>query len=177
MWLNARQRKLGKGRARSRGCFSAAQPSLTLTSKLNDGIRNALRTNKTSQPQRPYPQLRVRTSNIHLRATFFTMVHKILFWTGFGTSPSSKLISKDQFLTGMSQPGLAVNFWRLGIEMRPFFNRGSLWAYPLYGSIGASFGYWLMGVEERQQAVLTARRESLLEKRARRAEREAAEAS
>ncbi|TVY81802.1 hypothetical protein LSUE1_G001704 [Lachnellula suecica] len=84
------------------------------------------------------------------------MVHKVLFWTGFG---------------------LAVNVWRLGIEMRPFFNRGSLWAYPLYGGIGASFGYWLMGVEERQQAVLGARRESLLEKRARRAEREAAEAA
>jgi hypothetical protein len=61
--------------------------------------------------------------------------------------------------------------------MRPFFNRGSLWAYPLYGGIGASFGYWLMGVEERQQAVLGARRQSLLEKRARRAEREAAESS
>jgi hypothetical protein len=61
--------------------------------------------------------------------------------------------------------------------MRPFFNRGSLWAYPLYGGIGASFGYWLMGVDERQQAVLGARRQSLLEKRARRAEREAAESS
>jgi len=73
-------------------------------------------------------------------------------------------------------PGLAVNVWRLGIEMRPFFNRGSLWAYPLYGGIGASFGYWLMGVEERQQAILAGRRQSLLEKRARRAERAAEEA-
>ena len=60
--------------------------------------------------------------------------------------------------------------------MRPFFNRGSLWAYPLYGGIGASFGYWLTGVEERQQAVLAARRQSLLEKRARRAERALEEA-
>jgi len=34
-----------------------------------------------------------------------------------------------------------------------------------------------MGVEERQQAVLGARRQSLLEKRARRAEREAAESA
>ncbi|TVY17412.1 hypothetical protein LARI1_G004219 [Lachnellula arida] len=83
------------------------------------------------------------------------MVHKVLFWTGFG---------------------IAVNFWRLGIEMRPFFNRGSLWAYPLYGGLGGSFGYWLMGVEERQKAILAERRQSLLAKRARRAERAAEEA-
>lgn len=60
--------------------------------------------------------------------------------------------------------------------MRPFFNKESLWAYPLFGGIGGSFGYWLMGVEQRQQAMLGARRTALLEKRARRAEREAAEA-
>ncbi|KUJ22000.1 uncharacterized protein LY89DRAFT_391026 [Mollisia scopiformis] len=83
------------------------------------------------------------------------MVHKVLFWGGFG---------------------LAVRVWQLGLEMRPFFNRGSLWAYPLFAGVGGSFGYWLMGVEERQQAILGARRTSLLEKRARRAEREAAEA-
>ncbi|CZR57257.1 probable NADH2 dehydrogenase (ubiquinone) 14K chain [Phialocephala subalpina] len=82
------------------------------------------------------------------------MVHKVLFWGGFG---------------------LAVRVWQLGLEMRPFFNKGSLWAYPLFGGVGASFGYWLTGVEERQQAILGARRTSLLEKRARRAEREAAE--
>jgi hypothetical protein len=60
--------------------------------------------------------------------------------------------------------------------MRPFFNKESLWAYPLFGGVGASFGYWLQGVDQRQQLVLGARRASLLEKRARRAEREAAEA-
>ncbi|KAH8668029.1 hypothetical protein BGZ60DRAFT_470008 [Tricladium varicosporioides] len=80
------------------------------------------------------------------------MVHKVVFWTGFG---------------------LAVRLWQLGIEMRPFFNRGSLWGYPLYGGIGGSFGYWLMGVDDRQQSILGARRTALLEKRARRAEREA----
>jgi len=84
------------------------------------------------------------------------MVHKVLFWGGFG---------------------LAVRFWQLGLEMRPFFNTGSLWAYPLFAGVGGSFGYWLTGVEQRQQAILAARRTSLLEKRARRAEREVSEAS
>ncbi|CAG8972038.1 hypothetical protein HYALB_00004902 [Hymenoscyphus albidus] len=74
-------------------------------------------------------------------------IHKVLFWSGFG---------------------IAVRVWQLGIEKRPFFNRGSLWAYPLFGGVGGSFGYWMMGVEERQQAILGARRQSLLEKRARR---------
>jgi hypothetical protein len=61
--------------------------------------------------------------------------------------------------------------------MRPFFNKESLWVYPLFGGVGASFGYWLQGVDERQQRILGARRTSLLDKRARRAEREAAEAA
>jgi hypothetical protein len=61
--------------------------------------------------------------------------------------------------------------------MRPFFNKESLWVYPLFGGVGASFGYWLQGVDERQQRILGARRTALLEKRARRAEREAAEAA
>jgi len=59
--------------------------------------------------------------------------------------------------------------------MRPFFNKESLWVYPLFGGVGASFGYWLQGVDDRQQKILGARRTALLEKRARRAEREAAE--
>jgi hypothetical protein len=58
--------------------------------------------------------------------------------------------------------------------MRPFFNKQSLWVYPLFGGVGASFGFWLQGVDERQQKILGARRTALLEKRARRAEREAA---
>jgi hypothetical protein len=71
--------------------------------------------------------------------------------------------------------GLAVRVWQLGLEMRPFFNKESLWVYPIFAGTGASFGYWLQGVDERQQAVLGKRRTTLLEKRARRAEREAAE--
>ena len=59
--------------------------------------------------------------------------------------------------------------------MRPLFNKESLWVYPIFAGTGASFGYWLTGVEERQQAILGARRMALLEKRARRAEREAAD--
>lgn len=64
--------------------------------------------------------------------------------------------------------------WQLGLEMRPFFNKGSLWAYPLFGGIGGSFGYWMSGVEQRQLSILDQRKTAILEKRARRAEREAA---
>jgi hypothetical protein len=74
------------------------------------------------------------------------MVHKVLFWSGFG---------------------VAVRLWQLGIEMRPLFNKESLWVYPIYASIGGSFGYWLMGVEQRQFKLLSDRRDSLLAKRAR----------
>lgn len=56
--------------------------------------------------------------------------------------------------------------------MRPLFSSHSLWVYPVYAGVGGSFGYWLMGVEQRQISYLQARRETLLEKRARRAQRE-----
>ncbi|KAI5865499.1 NADH-ubiquinone oxidoreductase [Durotheca rogersii] len=84
------------------------------------------------------------------------MVHRVLFWSGFG---------------------IAVRFWQLGLEMRPLFNRGSLWAYPVFAGVGASFGYWLQGVNERQQAVLEERKQIILEKRARKAAREAERAA
>ncbi|OQO14363.1 hypothetical protein B0A48_01239 [Cryoendolithus antarcticus] len=79
------------------------------------------------------------------------MVSKILFWSGFG---------------------VAVRLWQLGIEMRPFFYRQGLFAYPVYGLIGASFGYWLQGMEDNQMRYLGDTRDRLLEKRRRRAERE-----
>lgn len=56
--------------------------------------------------------------------------------------------------------------------MRPFFMRESLWAYPVYAGVGASFGYWLKGVEDNQMRILGETRNRLLEKRRRRAERE-----
>jgi len=56
--------------------------------------------------------------------------------------------------------------------MRPLFNRSSLWVYPVYASIGGSVGYWLSGVEGRQIDFLNKRREALMDKRRRRAERE-----
>ena len=56
--------------------------------------------------------------------------------------------------------------------MRPFFQRDTMWAYPIFGAVGGAFGYWLQGVEERQFRLLTDRRDSLLEKRRRRADRE-----
>lgn len=63
---------------------------------------------------------------------------------------------------------------QLGIEMRPFFQRGALIWYPVFGSIGASFGWWMTGVEQRQLQLLNQRKNLLMEKRKRRAEREAA---
>ncbi|KAH6649077.1 NADH2 dehydrogenase subunit 14K [Truncatella angustata] len=80
------------------------------------------------------------------------MVSRILFWSGFG---------------------VAVRVWQLGLEMRPFFNRGSLWAYPVFAGVGGSFGYWLQGVDQRQTAVLDDRKAAILEKRARRAAKNA----
>jgi len=81
------------------------------------------------------------------------MVHKILFWAGFG---------------------IATRFVQLGIEMRPFFQRGSLWVYGMFAGVGGSFGYWMKGVEDRQMKMLHQRKELLIEKRRRRAEREVA---
>ncbi|KAB5563250.1 NADH-ubiquinone oxidoreductase kd subunit [Coniochaeta sp. 2T2.1] len=79
------------------------------------------------------------------------MVSRVLFWAGFG---------------------VATRAWQLGIEMRPLFMRQSLWAYPVFAGVGASFGYWLEGVDERQTAILEERKKSILEKRARRSEKE-----
>jgi len=59
--------------------------------------------------------------------------------------------------------------------MRPFFQRGALWVYPLFAGIGGSFGYWLTNVEDRQTKLLQQRKEIIIEKRRRRAEREAAQ--
>ena len=63
----------------------------------------------------------------------------------------------------------------MGLEMRPFFTRGNFWAYPVYAAVGGSFGYWLTGVQERQDKVLDERKRVLLDKRRRRSEREAAD--
>ena len=68
-----------------------------------------------------------------------------------------------------------MRLWQVGIEMRPLFNRSSLWAYPVYALGGASFGYWLQGVDDRQSETLRERKALLLEKRARRARREEAD--
>lgn len=56
--------------------------------------------------------------------------------------------------------------------MRPFFHKDNLWSYPLYAAAGGAFGYWLTGVEGRQMKMLGDRRDRLLEKRRRRADRE-----
>lgn len=61
----------------------------------------------------------------------------------------------------------------MGIEMRPFFTRKTLWPYPIYTAAGAGFGYWLQGVDDSQTATLKERKAVLLEKRARKAARDA----
>jgi len=53
--------------------------------------------------------------------------------------------------------------------MRPFFARKTIMGYPIFATIGASFGYWLQGVDERQTAILQERKAAIMEKRARRA--------
>lgn len=47
--------------------------------------------------------------------------------------------------------------------------------YPWYASVGGAFGYWLIGVEDRQIALLTTRRDELLERRQKRKARERVE--
>lgn len=56
--------------------------------------------------------------------------------------------------------------------MRPFFQRENWIIYPIYGGLGASFGYWLQGVEYNQMRYLGETRQRLIDKRKRRAERE-----
>jgi hypothetical protein len=51
--------------------------------------------------------------------------------------------------------------------MRPFLYREGLWIYPVYGAVGASFGYWITGVDQAQTKVLAERKEAILAKRAR----------
>lgn len=68
---------------------------------------------------------------------------------------------------GWAAFGVAVRWWQLGIEMRPYFAKETLWHYPVYAGITGSFGYWLMNVEERQIKYLNERKEALLEKRRR----------
>lgn len=98
------------------------------------------------------------------------MVSKILFWSGFGKSRKEQQHPHPSI--NKMNPGVAVRLWQLGIEMRPFFYREGLFAYPVYGAIGASFGYWLQGMEDNQMRYLGETRDRLIEKRRRRAERE-----
>ncbi|CAN8095381.1 unnamed protein product [Discula destructiva] len=79
------------------------------------------------------------------------MVSRIVFWAGFG---------------------VAVRAWQLGLQMTHPLQRKMLWGYPVFASCGAGFGYWLQTVDQKQVAMLEERKQSILEKRARRAARE-----
>lgn len=56
--------------------------------------------------------------------------------------------------------------------MLPFFHRKGLWGYPAFGAVGGAFGYWMTQVERKQVAILSERKKILLEKRARRDQRD-----
>lgn len=100
--------------------------------------------------------------------------HRFLELLRFASSPTrAKSLFEASPPANFTLTGLAVRFWQVGIEMRPFFNRSSLWAYPVYALGGASFGNWLQGVDDRQAAQLGERKRALLEKRARKAQRDA----
>lgn len=62
--------------------------------------------------------------------------------------------------------------WQLGLQKINPLARNSLWAYPVFAACGASFGYWLEGVDKNQVEILQERKQAILEKRARRAARE-----
>ncbi len=56
--------------------------------------------------------------------------------------------------------------------MQPILHKNTLWAYPVFATCGASFGYWMQSIDEKQTAMLNERKQGILEKRARRAQRE-----
>lgn len=58
------------------------------------------------------------------------------------------------------------------MEQHGYFHLNRLWAFPFFAAVGGSFGYWMMNVDNAQLKLLADRRDRLLEKRKRRAERE-----
>jgi len=70
-------------------------------------------------------------------------------------------------ILGWAAFGAGVRLWQLGIEMRPLFHKRTWIGYPIFASISGAFGYYIEGMEERQQKILEARKQRLLEKRAR----------
>ena len=63
--------------------------------------------------------------------------------------------------------------WQLGIEMRPLFSHRTWTGYPIFMAVSMTFGYYIEGVEDRQFEMMEERKQKLLAKRARQAEREA----
>ena len=61
--------------------------------------------------------------------------------------------------------------------MRPFIQRKTIIGYPIFASISGAFGYYLQSVEQNQNKLLNERKQRLLAKRARQAERDAEEGS
>lgn len=72
----------------------------------------------------------------------------------------------------MNPAGVATRMWQLGLQQINPLTPKLFWAYPVFGACGASFGYWLEGVDKKQVEILQERKQIILEKRARRAMRE-----
>ncbi|KAI5816965.1 hypothetical protein BZA77DRAFT_311455 [Pyronema omphalodes] len=70
-------------------------------------------------------------------------------------------------IVGWAAFGGLVRMWQLGIEMRPIWSKQTAIGYPIFMTIAGGVGYYLKGVEERQDALLEERKQKLLEKRAR----------
>ncbi|EPS39249.1 hypothetical protein H072_6976 [Dactylellina haptotyla CBS 200.50] len=70
--------------------------------------------------------------------------------------------------------GAATRFVQLGIQKRPHYFPSEAVAYPLYMSVAIGAGLYLDGMEERYMGILEQKKQSLLEKRARRDETERA---
>lgn len=68
--------------------------------------------------------------------------------------------------------GVVTRAWQLGLQKTSPLTPKMLWAYPIFAGAGASFGYWLQTVDEKQVAILQERKDAILEKRARRAARD-----
>lgn len=107
------------------------------------------------------------------------MVSRIVFWAGFGMPyyclqgcTSSTWHTEKKSNGQVKWTGIATRVWQLGLQKVNPLSRSMLWAYPVFAGVGASFGYWLDGVDKKQVEILQERKEAILAKRARRAARE-----
>ncbi|QRV89898.1 hypothetical protein RhiJN_17916 [Ceratobasidium sp. AG-Ba] len=64
---------------------------------------------------------------------------------------------------GFGAFGMAARAWQLGIQKRPILQ--SPGSYLLSGGVFGAIGYWIVGVEERQNFLLAQKRKELESRR------------